>query len=885
MRRSLLRFLNAFRRTDAEDDLDREVAAHLALLEDEHRRRGLSGEEAQLAARRALGSVALTKDLHRDARSFAWLDDVRQDVRFAVRLLIRTPGFSAIAVLTLALGIGANAAIFSVLNGVLLRPLPYEDSGRLVRIAEHLPVLSGAQTPLAPRVTINRNELETLQASRSLSHVGVYGGRPFSMTLAMPDGPARLAGERVSADVFAMLSARPMLGRVFDKGETTPESDAVVILSYGTWQRYFDGQRDVLGRALALDGRAYSVVGVMPPGFEFPHEQVSFWIPFVWQGTGRPDDVGLSIARIHAGTTREAAAVEVSGILSDLRRPRDNQPLPQTARFELLGLLDELVAPVRPALWVLALAVGVVLLIACANVASLLLARSAAREHEMAVRRSIGAGPGRLIRQALTESVTLGVCGGIVGTVFAASLLGALRTLGASLPRRDLYTGTGISLPRLDEITLDGTTLFFTLGVSLLTGLLFGLAPALRQMRPTASSLIDGRGTGRRLRGVLVVSELALALMLCVGGGLLIHSFIRLARVDPGYDSTNVVWFQAFVPRERSPAEVIAFSEGFVDRLRSVPGVRAAGYAPQIPTGNLLRETSLRRTPAPPERPPTERTDARVVSREFLSTLGVRVVAGRGFSDEDGPGRPRVMLINRTLARSGELGETPIGQRFYAIGPEPWEIVGIVDDVRQFGLEREPGRQIFIDFRQAPGPGLNGIYLAVRTDSAATDLAATMRGIASQLDPLAAVDGVATMEQLLSNSISRPRLFTVILGLFAGVAVTLAVIGLYGLMSYAVARRTREIGIRMALGARRHVVMRLVLRESLVMTVTGVVLGLIGAAAFTRVLEGMLFGLTPLDPSTFVAATVLFMAVALVASYVPAQRATRVDPLVALRAE
>ncbi len=248
MRRSLLRFLNAFRRTDAEDDLDREVAAHLALLEDEHRRRGLSGEEAQLAARRALGSVALTKDLHRDARSFAWLDDLRQDVRFAVRLLIRTPGFSAIAVLTLALGIGANTAIFSVLNGVLLRPLPYEGSGRLVRIAEHLPALSGAQTPLAPRVTINRNELETLQASRSLSQVGVYGGRPFSMTLAMPDGPTRLAGERVSADVFAMLSARPMLGRVFDKGETTPDSDAVVILSYGTWQRYFDGQRDVLGR-------------------------------------------------------------------------------------------------------------------------------------------------------------------------------------------------------------------------------------------------------------------------------------------------------------------------------------------------------------------------------------------------------------------------------------------------------------------------------------------------------------------------------------------------------------------------------------------------------------------------------------------------------------
>jgi putative ABC transport system permease protein len=374
-------------------------------------------------------------------------------------------------------------------------------------------------------------------------------------------------------------------------------------------------------------------------------------------------------------------------------------------------------------------------------------------------------------------------------------------------------------------------------------------------------------------------------MVLLVGGGLLVHSFAKLASVDPGYDRANVLWFQAFLPRDRSPAQVTTFAEGVVERLGGLPGVAGAGYAPQIPTGNLLRETSLRATPGPPARPPEVRTDARVVSQDFLSVLGVRVVAGRSFDARDGAGRPRVMLINETLARSPEFEGRPIGRRFYTIGEEPWEIIGIVEDMRQFGLDREPGRQVFIDFRQAPSPGRNGLFIAVRTNGTPAAPLSTVLDIARDLDPLATVDNVATMEQLLSNAISRPRFYAVWLGIFATMAVALAVIGLYGLMSYTVAQRTPEIGIRVALGAQRHQVMRLVLGDSMVTTAVGVACGLAGAAALTRYLEGMLFALTPIDPVTFTVVTVLFTTVALLASYVPARHATRLDPLLALRTE
>jgi len=884
MRRVLRRFVSLFthRRDDA--DLAREMSSHLALLEDDYRRRGMTREEARLAARRALGSAALAQDLHRDARTFAWIDDLGRDLRYATRLLRRDLGFTAVAVLTLALGIGANTAIFSVVNAVLVRPLPYDGSERLVRIAEH-PVPSGATSaPLAPRVVISRLELEALRSARTLSHVGIYGGRPFSMTVVGPDGPNRLAGERVSAEVLSMLRVRPVLGRTFEPHEEKPGSDAVVILSYGTWQQDFAGRTDILGQTVSFDGRGYSIVGVMPRGFEFPHAQAAFWVPFA--PAGRPDqDAGISIARLADDVTPDAATAEVGAILPQVRAARATAQTGAKPRYELIQLREELVAPIRGALFVLAAAVGLVLLIACTNVASLLLARSSVRETEIAVRVAIGAGRGRLIRQALTESVTLALAGGIIGSALAVGLVQLLQRLGAVLPRRDLYTGTGLSLPRLEEVGVDAQALVFAIGVSVLTGVLFGVIPALRQSgADTAPTLRAGTGTAR-VQSVLVVAELAMALMLLVGAGLLIHSFVRLANVQAGYDADGIIWYQAFVPRERSAVQVTSFAEGLAAQLRTTPGVHAVGYAPQILTGNLLRETSLRATPAPPERPPSVRIDARVVSRDFLSVMGVRVVEGRGFHDGDGAGQPRVMLINRALARSGGFTGNPIGQRFYTLGDQPWEIVGIVEDVHQFGLDRAPGPQIFIDFRQSPGAALNGLFFAVKTDSRAAVPAADVRRVARQFDPLAAVSPVATMEQLLSNTMSRRRLYAVLLGVFAAVAVALAVIGLYGTMSYSVAQRTREIGVRIALGAPRQAVVVLILRQSLLIAAAGVVLGLTGAVGLTRYLSGMLFGLTPLDPPTFVAVVALFAVIAALASFIPARRATRIDPLVALRSE
>jgi putative ABC transport system permease protein len=588
------------------------------------------------------------------------------------------------------------------------------------------------------------------------------------------------------------------------------------------------------------------------------------------------------VARLKDTSSMPAATAEVSTIMRGLRAADSG-----SSRFELVRVRDQLVAPVKPALLLLTVAVGVVLLIACVNVASLLLARTAARHREIAVRLALGATRVRLIRQLLTESLILALAGGAASVGLALGGVLLLRTFGAGLPRRDLYLGSGVSIPRLDEVGLDFRVLAFTMAVSLLAAVLFGLGPAIRQSQ---SDRTDGLREGRRsgIQPLLVVAEIAMALTLLIGGGLLIRSFVTLSQVNPGYDPANLTWFQVFPPRERSSGvPLTAFAEDLVGRLRSLPGVRSAGYAVQIPTGNLLRQTSVRTTPEPPSPSdaPQQGADARIVSTDFIRTMQIRIIAGRGFDERDGAGRPRVILINQTLARSGIVGERPIGTRIYALGEEPWEIVGIVEDVHQFGLDRAPASQVFIDFRQQPGLSTNGLYVAVRTDGTSDAVAAGIRPIVRQLDPAATVDAVATMEQLVSNSISRPRLYAVLLGIFAAVAVTLAVIGIYGVIAYSVAQRTREIGIRMALGAQRVEVMGLVLRQTIPLIAIGMALGLAGAAGVTRYLEGMLFGLTPLDPSTFIGVPLLFGVVATIAAYVPARRATKVDPMVALRCE
>jgi putative ABC transport system permease protein len=594
-------------------------------------------------------------------------------------------------------------------------------------------------------------------------------------------------------------------------------------------------------------------------------------------------------------------------IVSILGRMRQDSGVQGTAapQVQVVRIHDQLVAPVKPALLVLAGAVGCVLIIACVNVANLLLARTVARRRELAVRRALGASNGRLARQALTESVLLALAGGVAAIALAAGAVGVLRAIGLGLQRRDLGVGAGI--PRLDEVGLDMPVLLFTLAVSVLTGLLFGVAPVFRRsrgiplqaLRGGASSPISGFDLLRRQRGqgLLVVVEIAVAVILLVGGGVLLRSFAKLSNVDLGYEPSNILTFRVSVPGGRAAAAHSAtLAEDLVARLASVPGVVGAAYGEHLPLVQTRSGVPLRRTPDFPPGPPPppgaanapQFTDVHVVSRDFLSVMGIRLAAGRGFLASDGAGQPPVMLVNETLARSGWFGGNPIGQRIYAIGRRPWEVVGIVKDVRQYGLDQQPAPQVFVDLRQLPGPaGATGAveYFAVRVINDRTDIVPTLRELVRQLDDVATVESVATMEQLVSNAVARPRLYTVLLGLFAAIAAALAVIGVAGVMAFAVAQRTREVGIRLALGARRAAVLRLILGQSLMLIGLGIVVGLAGAAGLSRYLERMLFGIEPLDALTFAAVALMFAWAAALAALVPARRAMRVDPAMALRCE
>jgi len=839
-----------------------------------------------------------------------WLDDLRRDTVLAARMLRRAPGFTTVAILTLALGIGANTAVFSVVNAVLLRSLPYKDPDRLVRIFGSVPAAAGTNGPSRRVPGVRVSDLAELRAqTTTLADVVFYLGA--SATLTGLDEARKLDGIRIAPEAFPMLGAVPLIGRTFEPREAAAGADGVVILSFTAWQRYFNGAPQALGRHLRLDDRSYEVVGVMPPAFQFPDAQTQFWVPFV--ATDFPQIGGSPIARLKDGVSLAAAAEEVTSILVHLHEAQPSRfgMPPAPPQYELVRMKDEIVAPVRPALLVLAAAVGFVLLIGCVNVANLVLARTAARRRDIAVRLAVGASRGRLIAQALTESVLLSLAGGVAGALLAVGGVRLLRILGASLPRRDI--GSGIGMPRLDEVGVDGSVLLFTLAISVVTGIVFGLLPALRfergsgamdVLRDGATSATSGFNLfGRhRFQAMLVIAEIATATVLFVGGGLLINSLFRLSRVDPGYDPAHVLTAQVSLPR-RYAATVPAFGDELAARLQGLAGVTAVGYARQLPMVRMRQLTVLRFAAAMPSRMPApapfdarqlpETPDMRVVSRDYLRAIGARVIDGRGFDERDGAGKPQVMLINRTLARSGYLGDHPIGRQVYGPGRSPWEIIGIVDDMRQFALDQDPDPQIFIDYRQdapppAPPQALGpppAPYLAIRASGDPAATVAALRGAVRALEPQASVDNVATLGEIVTNSLSRPRFYAVLLGVFAAVAVVLTAIGIYGVMSYAVAQRTREIGIRMALGARRGDVVGLVLQQGVAVTAIGIGLGLAGAAALTRYLEALLFGVTRLDPLTLASAAAAFAVVATVASAIPARRASRVDPLVALRCE
>jgi putative ABC transport system permease protein len=830
------------------------------------------------------------------ARWRRWADDLVQDTARAARRLRRQPSFSLVAIATLALGIGANSAIFSVIHGVLLRPLPYPNADRLVTVLERK-AAEDASGPSIEEDSLNEQQLAAFRShSTSLAGAGSYAGA--TLVLTGQQESVRLEAARLTADVFPMLGVAPLLGRTFAPSDAVLGSGDVAVLSYTTWQRNFGGASDILGRSLTLDGRSVAVVGVMPQGFQFPEPQTRLWIPYKLAADApeRRFRTMEPMALLADGVGFRAATAEVNTVLKQL----DVADGP-ASEFLLSRVQDELVAPVRPALLVMAVAVGLVLLIACVNVANLLLVRNAARQREMAVQVAIGAARGRLIRQGLAESGLLALLGSAVGVGIAVVGIRLVQTMGAGLPRRDVSADA--LLPRLDEVSMNWSVLAFTLGIAVATGLICGLLPALRRnpremqtLREVTATSMSGFSLGRRLKlqGVLVITEIAVATILCLGGGLLIRTFLSLSQVKPGYEPKQLLTFQISAPTGSTDDARRALAEDLVARLRGLPGVQAAGFAESIPMVRTLRHMPLRlirdARPAPPPRnlarAVAEHPDARLVSTDFLSAMGVHIVAGRGFGPGDGTGQPRVMLVNRALVRSGFLGPNPVGTQVYIIDKTPWEVIGIVEDIRQTGFAAEADPQIFLDFRQAPiAPGRGGgAYFAVRTD-APTAIAPSIRSLVRDVSPQSAVDNVAGMDQIVSQSLSKPRFFAVLLGVFAVVAVTLATIGIYGTMAYSVVRRTREIGVRRALGAHRHQVLVLILRQGLVLAGIGVVIGLVGAFALTGYLEGMLFGVKTLDPVTFIGVPLLFIAVTTAASYVPAYRAASIDPLRALRTD
>ena len=882
---SRLMFMVERRRLD--EDMRFEIDTHLEALTERYRQQGMSPDEAYIAARRQFGNTAvLRQDIH-EMNGIAWIEHTAQDLRHAVRQLVRTPVFAGIVIVTLALGIGSTTAIFSVAEAVLLRPLAYPDADRLVRIIERRAEQTneiGYQQSLA---AIWARDLPVLRAQTpTLSHVGVYVS-VTSTVIADADGPLRLEGTRLSPAVLEMLGARPALGRTFLATEESSSTEPAIILSHVMWQRHFGGRPDILGRALTVDGRPFTVVGVMPPAFQFPDAQTMFWFPFTLGGRLTR---AAPIARLADGVSIDVASSNVEAVLQQIRKTEPRVPGPASAgrvsRFEVQTIQEYLVAPVRPLIVVLVSAVAFVLLIACVNVTNLLLNRNAARRQELAVRVALGASPGRVVRYVLTETMLLATLGGTAGVLLAFGTVGTLRTLGTSLARRDLTPG--VSIPRLEEIQIDGTALGFTAAITLCVGLLVGVFPIVRYalarhldvLRAGLSSIASVyAGPSRGGRAAILVTQTALATMALIGGGLLVHSFVKLANVDPGYEASQVL---TFTVRSSSPAWSVVLSEEVTDRLRLLPGVKAAGYAELLPmvrfrTGGPLAPAQP--MPAGTPEPPSP-IDMRSVSHEFIAAMGMRIVDGRTLRQDD----ERAVVMNETLARSGFLGPRALGQQVMVAGhPDPFEVVGIVADVRQYGLDQDPDPQVFVDARQLPPGNPGPPYFTLRVDGDPGVHVAAVRDAVREIDASAVIDNVATMQQIVSNSLSRPRLFAALAAAFAIVGALLAAIGVYGVTAYAVTQRTRELAIRLALGARPAELLVLVIRQGVAWTIIGLCIGVIGSIALSRYLHGVLFGITPLDPTTFVVVSAMFLVVAVLATLLPARRTTSVDPLVALR--
>jgi putative ABC transport system permease protein len=876
-----LRLRALFFKSKMEEELNEEVRFHLEREIEENIARGTSAEEARYAALRSFGGIERVKEETRDERGIRTLDEVWQDLRYGARMLRKKPGFTLIAVISLALGIGANTAIFSVVNTLLLKSLPYHDPDRIV-LVWGVSNQSGSNT----RSQVSATDVADWRRQNSVfAEITTYGNS--SATLLSGGEPDRINGIQVGDGYFSVLQGKPLLGRVFLPEEHEGGKDFVLVLGYDLWQRRFGGDPQIIGRQVILGRRSYTIVGVMPPDFQsLPTSLVEprgeFYRPVAekYDEAERSSRHLRAIARLKPGATLRQAQAEMSVIAHRLEQqhPRDNT----NYGVRLTTLTEDTVGGLRQTLLLLLGAVLFVLLIACANVSNLLLARAAARQKELSIRAALGAGRLRLVRQLLTESVLLALAGGALGLLLAYWGKSLIESLGAQVT------------PLLSGVKLDARVLTFTLMISLLTGVVFGLAPALHISRPDLNETLKDAGRsagagahGSRLRSSLVVAEMALALVLLICTGLLIQSVLRLRGVNPGFNPANLLTMNVVLPLAKypKPQQRVEFHNRLVERLAVLPGVNAAGFTSVLPFSANFdgRSLAVEDQPKPPGA--EINVDLYIITPDYLRTMAIPLRAGRALTESDTEESPKVALINETMARALWLKQDPLGKRIKFPGsernPQPWRtIVGVVADVAQYALDRQPPMQIYLADAQYPASFMT---LAVRTASDPAMFAPAVRNEVRALDKEQAVFGIATLEELIGASIALRRFLMLLLLSFAATALALAAVGIYGVISYTVTQRTHEIGIRLALGAQASNVLRLVVGQVLRLVLSGVLIGLVAAFGLTRLIKTLLFGVSANDPLTFIVISTLLTVVALLSCWIPVRRATKVDPLLALR--
>jgi putative ABC transport system permease protein len=877
LRSLLARVAGVWRADRIGEEIDRELQFHIDMRTEENIRRGMSPDEARRDALSRFGHRAAIKERSYEVRGGRWLETLWQDTRYGARMLVKHPGFSFVAVLTLALGIGANTAIFSIVNGVLLRPLPYPEPERLDTVFQ--------QNSAMNRFGISVADFQGIEKEYAkIGSVAAFTHR--AVTLTGGERPEQITATFATASFFKTIGVAPGSGRAFLPGEDRPEASPVVVISHGFWQRQLAGNPGAIGQLLTLDGVSYTVVGIMPPSFVSPSSTTpDLWPILQLQTPKRRGPFMLrAIARRNDGVSPQQAQAELQRIARQVFTQWAPTFRDENATYVSLPLKQALIGDIGTTLLVLLGAVGCVLLLASINVANLLLARASTRQQEIAIRAALGAGRLRLVRQLFTESLLLALVGGGAGLLLAVWGVDMLLAI------------SPVTIPRINQVKVDGFVLGFAALGTVFSCLVFGLMPALYSVNPDLGEPLKGGGRGnaevpgrRRLRSLLVITEFALALPLLVGAGLMINSFMRLQQVNPGFDPDHLLTMQLPLPAMKYPetAQAVNFHKEMLRRISTLPGVRSASITSNLPlVGGETNNFNLEIRPTPPGK--SEDVAAFfAVSPEYFRTLSVPLVKGRYLSERDDENAQPVMVISESMARRYFPGEDPIGMRLKLGGCTECDwttIVGVVRDVKNEGLSGEDDSAIYCPFIQE-SYGIREMTLVLRTEGDPATFVPVVRREVNSIDADLALADIKTMEQLMDKSLGQSRYRGVLLGIFALVALILAAVGIYGVIAYAVSQRTHEIGIRIALGARRQDIFRMVVGHGLTLSLIGVGVGLAASLALTRYLSSLLYGVSSTDPLTFMSVVLLLVCVALLACSLPARRATKVDPMVALRAE